>query len=128
MLWFCTVLFWQECFFRVRKKERKKERENWVGHKCRYQVQTERKFFSGARIFHILRPCRHSNNKQVCVFLEWVLGVGCWMLGLFFLFGFLGYDHGFAPAGSANSLTGWVLQILLQILLPSSSGSALRFQ
>jgi hypothetical protein len=60
----------------------------------------------------------------------WVLGVGCWG---YFWFGFLGYDHGFAPgsAAKANLLTAWVLQILFQILLPSSSsssGSALRFQ
>jgi hypothetical protein len=41
-----------------------------------------------------------------------VLGVGCWG---YFLFGFLEYDHGFAPgsAAKANLLTGWVLQILL---------------
>jgi hypothetical protein len=52
-----------------------------------------------------------------------VLGVGCWG---YFLFGFLEYDHGFAPgsAAKANLLTGWVLQILLH---SSSSGSALRF-
>jgi hypothetical protein len=79
--------------------------------------------------FHILRPCRHS-NKQVCVFCNgfWVLGVG-----IIFCLGFLDMIMVlFAPgsAAKANLLTGWVVRILLQILLPSSSsssGSALRF-
>jgi hypothetical protein len=60
--------------------------------------------------------------------------LGCWvLLGVVGVFGFVEYDHGSAPgsAAKANLLTGWVLQILLQILLPSSSssssGSALRF-